>query len=188
MSIYTRTGDDGTTSLFGGKRVLKCEELVDVYGSLDELNSYVGLIIAKFNNREKINFLVDIQKDLFTIGSYIAGWKGDLTHLNKKVQDMENKIDEMDRELPVLKNFILPGGSELSSIIHISRAITRKVERQYIKYVKFKHITISKNQISKTENQKIIIKYLNRLSDLLFEFARYINEQENQPEIVWKAG
>ena len=168
MPIYTRTGDDGTTSLFGGKRVLKCEELVDVYGSIDEFNSWMGLINAQL----KIP-LSDIQSDLLTIGSRLAGGKLSLQFLVSRITDMEKDIDRMDAKLPKLTNFILPGGSELASQIHITRSICRRVERQTV--------ALSKKQ----QVDPVIIKYLNRLSDLLFTLARFINKQGNIKEVVW---
>ncbi len=169
MPIYTKTGDDGTTSLFGGKRVLKCEELVDVYGSIDELNSWMGFINAKLKNP-----LQNIQSDLLTIGSHLAGSKIKVNTLEIRVRDMEKQIDTMDIQLPKLTNFILPGGSELASQIHIARSICRRVERQVVALSKKQHI------------DPLIIKYLNRLSDLFFMLARFINKQVNVKEIIWK--
>jgi cob(I)alamin adenosyltransferase len=184
MSIYTKTGDDGTTSLYGGKRILKCEELVDVYGSIDELNSWMGFVISNntnttnnTNNPISNNFLVLIQEDLMVIGSTLAGWKGNVDQLDKRVPEMEKMIDEMEKELPKLNNFIIPGGSELASQVHIARSICRRVERQTVKY-------FHSHKLPATSYQ-LIIKYLNRLSDLLFMFARYINKQEKIPEQIW---
>ncbi len=168
MPIYTRTGDDGTTSLFGGKRVLKCEELVDVYGSIDELNSWVGLISTQSEFP-----LSHIQSDLLTIGSSLSGSKKNLTMLEGRITDMEQYIDEMDKELPKLTNFILPGGSELASQIHIARSICRRVERQAVALSKKQHL------------DPVIVKYLNRLSDLLFMLARFINKRGKVKEIIW---
>jgi len=173
MPIYTRTGDTGTTSLFGGKRVLKCEQLVKVYGSIDELNSWVGLIASQLTVPDVQQFLFQIQSDLFTIGSTLAGWKGDLGELNDRVKEMEARIDAMEKELPPLKNFILPGGSVLGAYTHITRGICRKVERQAVALAQ------------KEPVDSLIIKYLNRLSDLLFMLARFINKQANQPEVIW---
>jgi len=174
MPIYTRTGDDGTTVLFGGKRVLKCEELVDVYGSIDELNSWMGLVISSIDESYK-NKLQIIQKDLFLTGCFIAGWQADISKLEKKIIDMEEWIDEMEKCLPMLNNFILPGGAVTGSYLHVARSIARRVERQYIKLV----------HGSSAINHELITKYLNRLSDLLFVLARYINRNVNIPEIIW---
>lgn len=174
MSIYTRTGDTGSTSLFGGKRVLKCEELVDVYGSIDELNSWVGLISAQCTVYSEQDFLKKIQSDLFTIGSTLAGWKGDLASLNVRIKEMEARIDVMEKDLSPIRNFILPGGSVLGARTHIVRAICRRVERQTV------------SLLQKQPVDPVIVKYLNRLSDLFFMLARFINKKENVPEVVWK--
>jgi cob(I)alamin adenosyltransferase len=173
MSIYTRTGDDGTTAFFGGKRVLKCEELVDVYGSLDELNSWVGLISSQIKDKGLRSFLSLIQSDLFTIGSVLAGWKGNLTNVGKRVPKMEQRIDAMEKTLPKLRNFILPGGSPSGARIHVARGICRRVERQAV--------ALSRKQ----SVDSVILKYLNRLSDLFFVLARYINQKDGYKETVW---
>ncbi|MBI2405044.1 cob(I)yrinic acid a,c-diamide adenosyltransferase [Candidatus Gottesmanbacteria bacterium] len=178
MSIYTRTGDTGTTSLFGGKRVLKCAELVDVYGSIDELNSWVGLIASQITVPDVQQFLAMIQSDLFTIGSLLAGWKPAsqevlLRKMEGRVKEMEARIDALEKDLPAIKNFILPGGSVLGSYAHVTRSICRRVERQ----------TVALAQ--KQPVNPFIIKYLNRLSDLFFMLARFINKKTNQPEIIW---
>lgn len=165
MPIYTRTGDNGTTSLYGGKRVPKSNPRVDLYGSIDELNSWVGLISSKIKDKR----LMTIQSDLFTIGSSLAGWKTDLSPLSSRITDMEQWIDELDKKLPRLTNFILPGGSELGAQIHITRNVCRRVERLAVR----KHADPQ------------IIKYLNRLSDLFFTLARIINKKQKVGEIVW---
>jgi len=156
MPIYTRTGDDGTTALFGGKRVAKSDDLVELYGSIDELNSWLGLFTDKH--------LKIIQSDLFTIGSTLAGWKGNLDFIDARVSEMEHWIDAMDKKMPALTNFILPRGK-----MHVARNVCRRVERLAVK--------------SKTNPQ--IIKYLNRLSDLLFTYARFINRKQKIGENIW---
>lgn len=173
MPIYTRTGDTGTTALFGGKRVLKCAELVDVYGSIDELNSWVGLIASQIEVPDFQQFLSLIQSDLFTIGSTLAGWKGNLASLSGRVDEMEVRIDALEQDLPPIKNFILPGGSPLGAYVHITRSICRRVEREAVALAQ------------KQPVDPFIIKYLNRLSDLLFMLARFINKQTNTPEVLW---
>jgi cob(I)alamin adenosyltransferase len=172
MPIYTRTGDDGTTALFGGKRVLKCEELVDVYGSIDELNSWMGLIDSGLKTQD-LGIFQKIQEDLFTIGSTLAGRKSDLADIGNRVEEMEKQIDEWEKELPELANFILPGGSTDAARVHLARSICRRVERQVIALKQRQEINPS------------IIKYLNRLSDLLFTLARIINKDANVTEIIW---
>lgn len=175
MPIYTRTGDKGTTALFGGKRVLKCNELVDVYGSVDELNSWIGLVSSKIETIESQEFLSDLQSDLFTIGSNFAGFRADLSKLPGRVDDMEARIDSMEKELPKLANFILPGGSELGAIIHLARGVCRRVERQ----------TVALHQTEKVDEK--IITYLNRLSDFLFMLARFVNKEVGATEVIWSA-
>ncbi len=173
MAIYTRTGDTGTTALFGGKRVLKSEELVDVYGSIDELNSWVGFITSEFEVPDVQQFLVAIQSDLFTIGSVLAGWQGNLDHVSKRIAEMEARIDLMEKDLPPIRNFILPGGSHLGAHTHVARAICRRVERQAVAL------------LQKQPIDPVIIKYLNRLSDLFFMLARFINNKAGKKETMW---
>lgn len=173
MPIYTRTGDAGTTSLFGGKRVLKCEELVDAYGSMDELNSWVGLVVCESKQEHLKKLFDDIQSDLFTIGGNLAGWKADLIMLDIRVTQMEVEIDAMESKLPELTNFILPGATKEAAHIHIARSITRRVERQVVALAQKQTIDAS------------IIKYLNRLSDLFFVLARFINKNAKVPEVIW---
>lgn len=173
MPIYTKTGDKGTTALFGGKRVLKCEELVDVYGSIDELNSWIGRISAEIQASDVQSFLSSIQEDLFAIGSHMAGWKMSLADLPKRVKEMEARIDVLDDTLPKLTNFILPGGTILASNIHLARAVCRRVERQTVALAQKEEV-----------DPKILI-YLNRLSDLFFMLARFINREAGIVEVTW---
>jgi cob(I)alamin adenosyltransferase len=173
MPIYTKTGDTGSTALFGGKRVLKCEELVDVYGSIDELNSWIGLIASDIDTADVQSFLSAIQSDLFTVGSHLAGWEADLSPLPQRVTEMEARIDVLDDTLPKLTNFILPGGTKLASEIHLARAVCRRVERQLV--------ALGQKQ---TIDPKLYV-YLNRLSDLLFMLARFINHTAGVIEVTW---
>lgn len=183
MSIYTRTGDTGTTSLFGGKRVLKCHELVAVYGSIDELNSWMGLLAARIETPDVQQFLQKIQADLFTIGSQLAGWRENAQDqaltghkglaLEERVKEMEARIDVLDLELPKLNNFILPGGSELGALTHLARGVCRRVERQAV------------DLAQKQSVDPRILKYLNRLSDLLFMLARIVNKEAGVDDVIW---
>ncbi len=183
MPIYTRTGDSGSTSLFGGKRVLKCEELVDVYGSIDELNSWIGRIGSELESLDVQQFLAAIQSDLFTVGSHLAGWKTDLSVLPKRVKEMEARIDILETSLPALKNFILPGGTPLASEIHLARAVCRRVERQTVALGQ--KPSSAKASTGRQEVDPRILEYLNRLSDLLFMLARFVNKEEGIVETVW---
>jgi cob(I)alamin adenosyltransferase len=173
MSIYTRTGDTGTTALFKGKRVLKCEELVEVYGSIDELNSWIGLIASYLENPDVAQFLYDIQKDLFTIGSTLAGWDGDLSGLPGRVKEMEARIDVFEDKLPKLNKFILPGGTPVAAHLHIARAVARRVERQMVNLAQSQNVSGE------------ILTYINRLSDLLFMVSRFINYESGIREVPW---
>ncbi len=157
MSIYTKTGDDGTTAIYGGKRLLKSDLQVEAYGSIDELTSFIGLVLNKIINRKDKLFLISLQKDLYQIMAVLSGANIDLKFLfGEKVLTFENKIDELEKKLPRLNKFILPGGTETSSWFHILRVICRRAERNVVRF----------------NNNIIIIKYLNRLSDLLFVMAR----------------
>jgi cob(I)alamin adenosyltransferase len=180
MPIYTRTGDKGETSLFGGKRVLKCEELVDVYGSIDELNSWVGLLVTEIIDPDTKNFLQDIQADLFVIGGMLAGWEqGGVENLKICAEDMEVRIDVMEEKVGKLTHFILPGGTQPASFVHLARSIARRVERQIVKLrqTPSEHITHIE--------WDAMIQYVNRLSDLFFQLARFINNDAGVKDISW---
>ena len=161
MPIYTRTGDKGKTSLFDGTRVLKSHQRVDTYGTIDELNSMVGLAIAHLgskNNSLKIE-LERIQHDLLDVGSALATpHPMPVIGLEMRPKEFEQLIDKMTNKMPELKHFILPGGSKAGAILHVCRTITRRVERRLVTLI---------------QNDKIddaIIIYFNRLSDLFFKW------------------
>src|SRR3989344_3166578 len=134
MSIYTRTGDRGKTSLFGGKRTAKSNIRVEAYGSVDELSSYVGLISSKIKSLKSKVYLTEIQKDLYKIMAALSGAKIDLRFLESRVKDFEKQIDRMDEKLPKLTRFILPGGSGLAAWFHVLRTICRRSERNVVRY------------------------------------------------------
>lgn len=163
MSIYTRTGDLGSTGLYGGKRISKADCQIETYGSIDELTSYIGLTVVKLKNKRDKDLLIRIQKDLYQIMSFLSGAKVDLKLLENKVLVFEKTIDEIEVKLPKLNKFILPGGNEISALFHVLRVLCRKAERRNIDFF---------NQSKITNNQLSIIKYLNRLSDLFFDLAR----------------
>ncbi|MBI5123402.1 cob(I)yrinic acid a,c-diamide adenosyltransferase [Candidatus Roizmanbacteria bacterium] len=157
MSIYTRTGDSGTTGLYGGKRLSKSDLQVEAYGSIDELTSFIGLVVNKLINRKDKLFLISLQKDLYQIMAVLSDAKIDLKFLfEARVLSFEKKIDGLEKKLPKLNKFILPGGNEISSWFHILRVVCRRAERNAVRF----------------NNNIIIVKYLNRLSDLLFVMAR----------------
>ena len=167
MKIYTKSGDQGETSLFGGERVKKHHLSIQAYGTVDELNSWIGLIKDNIENKEA-EILVKIQEELFTIGSYLATGDNEkmMVHLPKledgPISELEKSIDDMQEILPEMKNFILPGGHSISSYCHLARCVCRRAER----------LTIETAEIQKVN--PIIIKYLNRLSDFLFVMARKV--------------
>jgi len=163
MPIYTRTGDAGTTSLYGGKRISKADCQIETYGSIDELTSYIGLVVVKLKNKKETDLLVKIQKDLYQIMGFLSGAKTDLLFLENRVLTFEKNIDLIEEKLPKLTKFIIPGGNEISSLFQILRVLCRKAERRNIDF--FNKTTINDDQL-------ITIKYLNRLSDLFFDLAR----------------
>ena len=163
MPIYTRTGDAGTTSLYGGKRISKADCQIETYGSIDELTSYIGLVVVKLKNKKETDLLVEIQKDLYQIMGFLSGAKTDLLFLENRVLTFEKNIDLIEEKLPKLTKFIIPGGNEISSLFQILRVLCRKAERRNIDF--FNKTTINDDQL-------ITIKYLNRLSDLFFDLAR----------------
>jgi len=168
MPIYTKTGDDGTTSLFGGKRLLKSDLRVETYGTVDELTSFIGLVAGKNKKEKKV--LTGIQEDLYQIMGYLSGNQISLDFIEAKILFFEKRIDVLSKKLPPIKNFIFPQGTEISSWFHILRTICRRAERSVVRYCK-------KNKAESSELK--IIRYFNRLSDLFFILARYYNNQEN---------
>jgi cob(I)alamin adenosyltransferase len=175
--IYTRTGDKGKTSLFDGTRVLKSNERVQAYGTIDELNSTIGFAIAalKTKNKKLKVELEKIQHDLFDIGSALAVPHAmPVVGLESRPEDFELLIDAMTAKLPELKQFILPGGGKAGAAFHICRTVARRAERQVV------------SLMQKEEVDTSILIYLNRLSDLFFTVARFVNHLEKKKEIAWK--
>jgi len=177
--IYTKTGDKGETSLIGGARVPKYHERVDAYGTIDELNSHIGLIRDLCEEPDQKDLLLIIQERLFTAASNIAS--DSLQAAEKMPQLTENdilllekSIDKMNETLPELSQFILPGGHFMASHTHIARTICRRAERLTIKV-----------QTEEIPNQKVV-KYLNRLSDFLFVLARKFAHDLGNGDVVWK--
>lgn len=178
MKIYTRTGDSGTTSLFGGERASKHSIRVKSIGYIDELNALLGTVLAESPDKNVTGLLVRIQGELFVLGADLATpntAKTKVTRIKKPFTTrFEKEIDRMDQELPKLKNFILPGGSSAGAKLHLARTIARRAERAIV---------------TLADEEKInhaILPYINRLSDWLFVLARYVNKLEEKPEQIWK--
>ena len=176
MKVYTRTGDDGTTSLFSGKRVPKHDLRITSYGTIDELNSWVGAIRDQADQETKKELIV-IQNDLMTIGAQLANDKGELTIPKidqNHVEVLEKSIDRITDELPPLKNFVIPGGHPQVSNTHLARCVCRRAER---------HIAELKQVTPVTPE---IIIYINRLSDYFFTLARKFAQDLGVTEIKWE--
>lgn len=182
FKIYTKTGDTGSTSLIGGVRVSKSNIRLESYGTIDELNSYLGMVNDLSKNNEIDLWIREVQDRLFTIGSVLAtspqkDVKMQLPDLHEGDVDwLEKIIDKMNETLPEMRSFILPGGNIASSTCHVARCVCRRAERLCVQM--------------QEENEFIpalVIKYLNRLSDFLFVLCRYISKLNNASEIEWKA-
>lgn len=165
MAIYTKTGDKGTTSIYGGKRVSKDDLIIEASGSIDELSTFVGYIVNCLADKKDSGFLIEIQKNLYLIMAYLSGAKIKLEQLSQETKKFEQLIDKYTSQLPKLNRFILNSGSKTASLFHILRAITRRCERRVVSYLK------SSKKLN-YENEKLILIYLNRMSDLFFTIAR----------------
>jgi cob(I)alamin adenosyltransferase len=177
MKIYTKKGDDGTTSLIGGTRVHKFHHRIDAYGTVDELNSFIGLLGCDPAAADYKDFLKQIQDNLFVIGSHLAMEPGKHMQLPslraEDLQALEDSIDTQDAALPPLKNFVLPGGHPANALAHVARCVCRRAERAAV-------------EIDQTEPiGEGILQYLNRLSDWLFIFARTMSAKTGADEIAW---
>jgi len=178
LKIYTKTGDKGVTSLFGGKRVSKDELRIEAYGTVDELNSVLGVARAFNENKQIDEILGQIQDQLFVLGADLATPPDVKSAAMKRISkddsaSLERIIDELDPQLEPLKSFILPGGSKSASLLHHARAVCRRAERR----------VVSLKRNGGTSADTVI--YLNRLSDLLFVLARYANKVANITEAPW---
>lgn len=179
MSIYTKFGDKGKTSLYGGKTVSKASIKVETYGTIDELNSFLGVIEADLRIKSLNKKLIQIQKDLFEIGTSLATPSKNVDkslsdYLQKRIKEFEKEIDHLSKKLPELENFILPGGGKSGSKLHYARTIARRAERRIV---------------ALSDSEKInpdILIFINRLSDLLFTYARFVNKIETKKEFIWK--
>ena len=184
MKIYTKTGDKGETSLYGGTRVSKAAARVESYGTLDELNAFIGLAKAEISDGKVLNQLQKIQFDLFTVGSeaatptdklILANGKNrlDLMISEEEISELEHWMDDLDAKLEPLQFFILPSGGKAAASVHVCRTVCRRAERSMV-------------FLRETEEVRPeLIKYLNRLSDYLFVLARYISKISGEKEDFW---
>jgi len=180
MKIYTRTGDTGMTALFGGKRVSKAELRIDAYGTVDELNSWVGMLRDQEVNKSRHEELIEIQDRLFTVGSMLATEPGNMKVKVPQLTDsdtvyLESRIDAMDARLEPMKSFVLPGGHPSVSYGHVARTVCRRAER----------LIIALDTQEKVEPR--ILQYMNRLSDYLFVLCRIMTLELKVIETPWKA-
>jgi len=181
MTIYTKTGDDGETALFGGGRVRKNDGRVEAYGAVDELNSFVGLALTSLADADVRRGLLLIQHDLFALGANLATPEGDGSRPRPqtpevpiaRVEAMERWIDQATDELPELREFVLPGGTESAAILHVCRSVCRRAERAVVALGGEEALDDG------------IVPYLNRLSDLLFVWARLANHRAGQEDVLW---
>ena len=177
MKIYTKTGDDGTTGLQGGKRISKSSIRIKAYGAVDELNAVIGHILSNKFDDELEELLKNIQNELFVAGADLSNPDSSSKENRvtlEMVENIEKNIDRLENELPPITNFILPGGHELASLIHMARTITRRAETQVI--------ALDEKEPVNEECKK----YLNRLSDLLFVIARIVNKKKGFEDVIWK--
>ena len=171
--IYTRTGDDGTTGLGDGSRVAKDSARVEAYGTVDEANSAIGVVLSKAIVPDAIRAsLLEVQHDLFELGGELC-IPGHEAISDEFIVRLENDLDALNKDLPPLKDFILPGGGEAAAACHVARTIVRRAERRVN--------TLAANEATRGET----IRYLNRLSDLLFVIARVLARAENGAEVLW---
>ncbi len=179
MKIYTKTGDQGITSLLGGTRVPKSDLRIDAYGTVDELNSYIGLLRDQPVNADRTDILKEIQDRLFTIGADLATVPGkdkvkkpDLHP--EDIELLENEMDQMELRLPPLTAFILPGGHTAVSFCHVARTVCRRTERISVELASFEPVS------------DLVIQYLNRLSDYLFVLGRIMALELDVEEVTWR--
>ena len=171
--IYTRTGDDGTTGLGDGSRINKDSLRVDAMGDVDELNSVIGIMMSKSVPLRLVDILTKIQHDLFNVGGEIC-IPGFVMLEGSKIDDLEQAIDSFNAELEPLKEFILPGGTETAAYCHLARTVCRRAERKLVQLHRNEKVT------------DISLRYLNRLSDLLFVLCRILNKEAGFNDVLWK--
>lgn len=180
MRIYTRTGDDGTTGLLGRDRVPKHDPRVEAYGSVDELNAVLGVVRAHDGGRWLEDLLPRIQSDLFRVGAELATADEKMLQKLDRIADtdiegLEGAIDHLEADLPALTRFVLPAGSPLAAHLHLARTVCRRAERRVTALAGTGSV------------EPRIVRYLNRLADLLFVMARWSNHRAGVPEVTWPA-
>jgi cob(I)alamin adenosyltransferase len=178
--IYTKTGDKGTTGLIGGTRVPKNDIRLEAYGTIDELNSYIGLL-RSYVPDEQAELLINVQNQLFKIGSYLAtdaevsDFRSGIKFEDVRIEELEKEMDMMEQELPELTGFILPGGHEAVGVCHVARTVCRRAERRVL------------SMSGQDETDTFVMRYLNRLSDFLFVLSRYLSNFFRVEEIQWNS-
>jgi cob(I)alamin adenosyltransferase len=172
MSIYTKTGDTGTTALFGGTRLPKYDIQIEAYGTIDEATSFIGSVYESIKDQDVKDLLTAIQHNLYKIMAYLSGADLQEKELASHITIFEKEIDHLEKTLPKLTRFILPQGSEQASRIHLARTIIRRAERRVVEFVDSKK--------EKTSEDAVCIQYLNRLSDLFFMLARKFSDEEKR--------
>lgn len=179
MKIYTKTGDKGMTSLIGGTRLSKAHVRIEAYGTVDELNSYIGLLRDQPVNEQRRDLLKEIQDRLFTVGSHLASEAEQKKRILPDLLDedivlLETEMDKIDSAVPPLRSFVLPGGHQSVSFAHVTRTVCRRAERAVI------HL------MQQEEVEDIVVRYLNRLSDYLFMLSRAMTYELGIEEVTWK--
>lgn len=181
MKIYTKTGDRGETGLFGGTRVLKSDPRVEAYGDVDELNSVLGVVRTERFDDAVDDLLGLVQRELFDVGAELATAPDEADRLpatpvgDEAIARLEAAIDRADSELSALTTFVLPGGSRVAALLHVARCVCRRAERRVV--------ALSREQAVRPE----VVRYLNRLSDLLFTLARLANHRAGVPDVPWRS-
>jgi len=180
MKIYTKTGDDGETGLFGGPRVAKDDVRIEAYGAVDELNAWIGMVRAEHPTAPIEGVLARIQHELFSVGAELATPDPDAFHLRQigesQIAALETAIDRHEALLAPLKQFVLPGGTKAAAQLHVARCVCRRAERRLITLAKAEpHCSF-----------QTLIVYINRLSDLLFVLARAANAVAGWPDVPWQ--
>lgn len=181
MKIYTKTGDKGTTSLIGGERVPKCCDRLESYGTIDELNSHIGVLETYCKDKQDKDFLTTVQNTLFVVGGYLATDNSNhavmesTTVTEEMVRSVETEIDRLQEIVPPLKYFVLPGGSRPAAYAHVCRTVCRRAERCILR--------LCSNNIVVDEK---VIAYINRLSDYFFALSRKLNVDEGVEDVAWK--